>query len=148
MGQLTMKPYFHKVHYYETDMMGITHHSNYIRWMEEARVDFMDQLGFPYAEMEERGVVSPVKSVSCDYVKPCAFGDEVEIAVSPASFNGVVLAIRYDMRNKKTGELVCSARSEHVFLNREGHFVRMKREMPDFCAAVAALLPAEETENC
>ena len=140
-----MKPYIHKVQYYETDMMGLAHHSNYIRWMEEARVDFMDQLGFPYAEMEERGVVSPVKSVSCEYLKPCVFGEEVEITVTPASFNGVVLAIRYEMRGKKTGELVCSARSEHVFLTREGHFARIKRQMPDFCAAITALIPEADT---
>ena len=138
-----MKPYTHRVQYYETDMMGLAHHSNYIRWMEEARIDFMEQLGFPYAEMEARNVVSPVKAVACDYIKPCTFGDEVEITVLPASFNGVVLSIRYDMRNKRTGEQVCSARSEHVFLNREGHFVRMRREMPDFCAAIAALIPQE-----
>ncbi len=138
-----MKPYTHRVQYYETDMMGLAHHSNYIRWMEEARIDFMEQLGFPYAEMEARNVVSPVKAVACDYIKPSTFGDEVEITVMPASFDRVVLSIRYDMRNKKTGEQVCSARSEHVFLNREGHFVRMKREMPDFCAAIAALIPQE-----
>ena len=35
-----IKPYIHRVHYYETDRMGVTHHSNYIRMMEEARVDF------------------------------------------------------------------------------------------------------------
>ena len=33
-----MEPYLHKVQYYETDKMGIAHHSNYIRWMEEARL--------------------------------------------------------------------------------------------------------------
>ncbi|MBR3106018.1 MAG: acyl-CoA thioesterase [Clostridia bacterium] len=142
-----MKPYIHKVQYYETDMMGVAHHSNYVRWMEEARIDFMDQLGFPYAEMEEKGVVSPVMSVSCKYLKPCVFGDEVEIAVLPASFNGVVLAIRYEMRAKKTGEQVCSARSEHVFLNREGHFVRVKRAMPDFCEAISAMIPREEPQD-
>ena len=53
-----MNPYIHKVQYYETDMMGVAHHANYIRWMEEARIDFMDQLGFPYTEMEARGVLS------------------------------------------------------------------------------------------
>lgn len=139
-----LNPYTHKVQYYETDMMGVAHHSNYIRWMEEARIDFMDKLGFPYAEMEKNGVVSPVKSVSCEYLKPCVFGDDAVIAVTPVSFNGVVLAIRYDMRSKKTGEQVCSARSEHVFLNREGHFVRMKRQMPAFCAAIEALIPGED----
>ena len=43
-----MKAYQHKVQYYETDKMGITHHSNYIRWMEEARIDFLEQLGWNY----------------------------------------------------------------------------------------------------
>ena len=48
-GETVMKEYLHKVQYYETDMMGITHHSNYIRWMEEARIDFLSQIGWDYA---------------------------------------------------------------------------------------------------
>ncbi len=130
-----MKPMIHKVQYYETDMMGIAHHANYVHWMEEARIDFMDQLGFPYAEMEEKDVYSPVKAISCEYKHPCTFGDEISISVSAESFNGVVMAIVYEMK-KQDGETVCSARSEHVFLNKEGHFVRLKRIMPDFCAAI------------
>ena len=65
-----MKPYLRRVQYYETDMMGVAHHANYIHWMEEARIDFMDQLGFPYAEMERKGVLSPVKAFSCEYQWP------------------------------------------------------------------------------
>ena len=41
-----MEVYRHKVQYYETDKMGITHHSNYIRWMEEARIWFLSEIGF------------------------------------------------------------------------------------------------------
>ena len=44
-----------KVQYYETDMMGIVHHANYLHWMEEARIDFMDQMGFPYKRIEAEG---------------------------------------------------------------------------------------------
>ena len=116
-------------------MMGITHHANYLHWMEEARIDFMDQLGFPYRKMEDGGVLSPVRSVSCEYKQPSTFGDEIAITVSVESFNGVVMTILYEMRNQRE-ELVCTARSEHVFLNREGHFVRLKRDMPDFCRAI------------
>ena len=134
-----MKPYVRRVQYYETDMMGVTHHANYLHWMEEARIDFMDQLGFPYAQMEAAGVLSPVRSVSCNYRHSCTFGDEITIHVAVESFDGVVMVISYDMRSAE-GETVCEARSEHLFLNREGHFVRMKRVMPDFCEAVAALL--------
>ena len=139
----------HKVQYYETDMMGITHHSNYIRWMEEARIELMDQLGFPYREMEAGGIVVPVKSVKVDYLKPCTFGDEVEITVGIQDFNGVVITIGYEMRVKEN--TVCKAVSEHVFLDRAGKFIRMKRTMPEFCAAVERMMagssPAEQTAD-
>ena len=52
--------YQHFVQYYETDKMGITHHSNYIRFMEEARLDFFKKLGFDYLDFEKMGVISPV----------------------------------------------------------------------------------------
>ena len=131
----------HKVQYYETDMMGVTHHANYIRWMEEARIDFMDRIGFPYKRMEAEGVLSPVKSLQANYLKPCTFGDEVEIAVRVVDFNGVVITLAYDMR--VTGEPVFTGTSEHVFLDRGGRFVRMKRVMPVFCDAVAQLTEKE-----
>ena len=145
-----MKPFIRKVQYYETDMMGVTHHANYIHWMEEARIDCMDQLGFPYSRMEAEGVLSPVKSLACEYKKPCTFGDEIFISVSVESFNGVVMTIVYEMQNLQ-GDIVCSARSEHVFLNRDGRFVRMKKEMPEFCQAIDNQLKeqvkADETEH-
>ena len=52
-----MEIYRHKVQYYETDKMGITHHSNYIRWMEEARIDFLAQIGWNYERLEVMGIV-------------------------------------------------------------------------------------------
>ena len=143
-----MKPYLHTVRYYETDMMGIAHHANYLHWMEEARIDFMDQLGFPYAAMEASGVFSPVKAVACEYKASCTFGDRIAVSVSVESFNGVIMTIRYRMQ-KEQGRIVCEARSEHVFLNREGRFVRMKKEMPGFCNAVAGYMAdaGREEEN-
>ena len=50
-----MMAYEHKTQYYETDQMGIIHHSNYIRWFEEARVDFMDRCGFPMLRWRKMG---------------------------------------------------------------------------------------------
>ena len=123
-----------KVQYYETDMMGVVHHANYLHWMEEARIDFMDRMGFPYQRMEAEGVLSPVKSIQVNYLKSCTFGDEVDITVGVKEFNGVVITMMYNMR--VNGEPVFSGTSEHVFLDRTGKFVRMKRVMPEFCKAV------------
>ena len=130
-----MEPYKHLVQYYETDMMGVTHHANYIHWMEEARIAFMDQLGFPYARMEAEGIISPVVEISCRYRKPCTFGDVISVSVMVESFSGVKMTLVYDMRSSK-GETVCTARSEHTFTDRSGHILRLKRVMPEFCAAM------------
>lgn len=130
-----MRPYVRKVQYYETDKMGVTHHANYIHWMEEARIDFMEQLGFPYERMEAEGVYSPVRSLNCEYRRPCTFGDTVTVYVSAEEVRGAKLTIRYEMKNAE-GELLCTARSEHAFLDREGRIVRIKREKPAFCAAL------------
>lgn len=110
--------------------------------MEESRVDFMDQIGFPYTRMEAEGVLSPVTSISCEYKKPCTFGDEITITVTVKSFSNVRLVIGYEMR-KQTGEIVCLAQSEHTFLNRDGRIVSIKRSLPEFCSALEDVMKTD-----
>ena len=81
-GEHGMSEYLHKVQYYETDKMGVTHHSNYIRWMEEARVAFLDEIGWNYAQLESMGISSPVIGVQGDYKNTTTFNDEVRTTVS------------------------------------------------------------------
>ena len=122
--------YRHKVQYYETDRMGITHHSNYIRWMEEARADFLEKKGWPYERIEEEGIISPVISIDCRYKKPTTFADEVDIEVSVLEFNGVKLKIGYTMKTQE--EIVCEGESMHCFLSKEGKPVKLSKVLPDF----------------
>ena len=135
--------YRHTVQYYETDRMGITHHSNYIRWMEEARVDFLARQGWSYVRLEDEGIVSPVMSVECRYKAPSTFADEIEIDVTVEEFRGVVLKLRYEMRNRED-KLICEGRSEHVFLNSEGHFLRLNRDFPEFYRLLVDLAAREQ----
>ena len=141
-----MNSYFHKVQYYETDRMGITHHSNYVRWMEEARVDLLDQVGWGYARMEENGIVSPVTELNCQYRNSTTFGDEVEIVAKITEFKGVRLEVSYRMQ-KQDGSVVCEARSSHCFLDRNGHFIRMKREFPELYQLLTALAEQSGAEE-
>jgi acyl-CoA thioester hydrolase len=125
-----MKPYYHKVQFYETDRMGITHHSNYIRWMEEARLDYLDQLGYGYAALEELGLSSPVIEVEGKYKTPTTFGDVVRIDVSVEEFSGVRIRVKYVMTNEATGADICVGTTGHCFVNREGRPVALKRVCP------------------
>ena len=110
----TLKPYIHIVNYYECDRMGITHHSNYIRFMEEARIDWMDQLGYGFERMEAEGVVSPVMAISCQYKHPTTFKDKISIEVTVSEMTKLKLSFAYTM---KVGDTVaCIASSTHCFL--------------------------------
>ena len=126
-----MKTYIHKVNYYETDKMGISHHSNYIRWMEEARIDFLDQIGYGYAKLENDGIMSPVIGVECEYKKTTTFDDEIEIEVKMKELKGVRFTIEYIMKNAKTGELVAIGRTKHCFVNNAGKPIILKKEFPE-----------------
>ncbi len=133
---ITMKSYIHKVQYYETDKMGITHHSNYIKWMEEARIDFLEQIGFGYDRVEALGIISPVVSVECKYKAVTKFPEEVFIDVFVESFNGIRLTLGYDMKNAE-GKTVCVAKSEHCFMNEEGKIINIAKIQPQFYKAVS-----------
>lgn len=122
--------YTHTVQYYETDKMGVTHHSNYVRWMEEARVDFLEKKGWPFARLEQEGIISPVLSVECRYKKPSRFSDHVDIEVSVLEFNGVKLKLGYRMT--LGGELICEGETGHCFVNDKGIPLRLKKEFPEF----------------
>ena len=127
----TFLPYTHTVQYYETDKMGITHHSNYIRWMEEARIDFLAQMGWDYVNLESLGIVSPVTAVECKYMISTTFAEKIIITVSIEEFKGVRLKLAYTMKNTE-GQTVCQAHSEHCFLDASGKLILLKKEYPDF----------------
>ncbi len=138
------KPYEHRAMYYETDQMGIIHHSNYIRWMEEARMDLMDQMGYSYKQMEEAEIISPVISVQCEYKSMVHFNDTVVIETKIAEYNGIKMTVQYRMTDKETGELRTLAKSEHCFLNASGKPISLKRTYPELDTKFFEMVDEEE----
>ncbi len=88
--------YYRKAQYHETDQMGIIHHSNYVKWMEEARIGYMSRMGFSYKKVEELGVISPVVEISVAYRKQVFFDDEIRIRVGIKQYNGISLEFNYE----------------------------------------------------
>ena len=132
-----MRPYLHEIKYYECDRMGVTHHSNYVRFMEEARIDWMDQLGYGFERMEAEGVVSPVVAISCNYKHPTTFKDLLEIEVKVGEMSELKISFHYTMR--VGGRLACTASSTHCFLDG-GRPVVLKDRFPQLYAAIVESL--------
>ena len=131
MGNIyKLKPYERNVYYYETDRMGIVHHSNYIRWFEEARDDFMLQIGCSCAELEEEGIMIPVLSVSSTYKKAFTYGDTFSVTIIPKAFNGIKLLMEYEVRNKENGEIYNVGQSSHCFVDTNMRPILLKKQNP------------------
>ncbi len=129
-----MKPYLHEAKYYETDQMSIIHHSNYIRWFEEARMDFMEQMGFSYAKMEEHLILSPVLGVSCQYHQAVRFHEKVLIYCHLIYFNGIKMKISYEIYGQESGILHATGESSHCFTTKELKPLSLKKSLPDVYA--------------
>ena len=114
-----MEKYKHIVQYYETDKMGVAHHSNFIRWMEEARVYLMAEYGFGYDRVEQEGVIIPVIGVECKYISMAHFRDEVLIDTKVKNYNGIKMDIEYTM-TKQNG-----------FLNKNEKIINVKKILPE-----------------
>ncbi len=136
-------PYSHKVQYYETDTMKIVHHSNYIRWMEEARVDMLEQMHLGYDVMEQSGVLSPVLFVNCRYKSMTRFPDTVTIFVRLTRYTGVKFSISYRICDARTGTLRAEGESEHCFIDQSGKPISLKRKFPQWDALFSQALQAE-----
>ena len=142
-----MHTYIHKVRYYETDRMGITHHSNYIRWMEEARLDFLEKIGWGLEKIEETGVVSPVVSITSNFKQTTTFPDEVEISVRVEDVKGARLKLGYVMKNAD-GKTVFTASSEHCFTDSRGKVLRLDRQFPELFEALCAAREQQDADSC
>lgn len=94
------------VRYYETDQMGIVHHSNYVRYFECGRVDMLKKLGLPVEKIEEAGVMLPVVSVECKYKTPARLGDTLKIVTWIDEIPRARLTIRNQIFNPD-GMLCC-----------------------------------------
>jgi acyl-CoA thioester hydrolase len=128
---MDIKPFVRKANYYETDRMGIIHHSNYIRWFEEARVDFMEQMGYGYQRAVSEGIDFAVIGMHCHYKSMVRFGDTVEIHMSVSHITAARMTIQYRVIDHITKELRATGESEHCYFNNHKQRpVSLKKELP------------------
>lgn len=134
-----MEDYLHVVQYYETDKMGFVHHSNYVRWMEEARINFLNNLGYEYVELEKENILSIIVSISCRYKHFTTFGDIVSIKVEVEEIQNFRFKLKYTMKNQD-GTLVFEGFSEQVFTNSNNKLLIIKKEFPMFYETLSNLI--------
>jgi len=108
----------YKIRYAETDQMGVVHHANYLLYLEQARIDWLEKKGISYAELEQSGIMLPVYNINIDYKRPITFGDTVKVNVERGEMHGVRIPFDYKLYNS-SNELVVEAQVTLIFLSSE-----------------------------
>ena len=108
------KPF--RVKYSDTDQMGFMHHSNYLRFFENARISWLRELGVSYKKIEEDGILMPVVSSSLKHIKPSFFDDQLVIQIQLSETPKASLYFNYIVYNQNK-ELICEGTTRLAFLN-------------------------------
>lgn len=107
-----------RVRYKETDQMGVMHHSNYVNYYEVARTELMRERGISYKEMEERGVMLPVREVKMNFIAPAYYDDLLTVRIRLAEKPGVKLQFEHEIYNE-AGELIHTGGVMLVFVHAD-----------------------------
>lgn len=140
-----MWEYRRKVRYYETDRMGVVHHSNYLRLLEDARMDWIGDHVMDYGDMEKLGIIIPAVSANENFIRFLRFNDEFSVQMKLISFTGVRMEFEYEIYNVETGKLCFSGSSIHCF-SRDGDYkpISVKRSHPEIYKAFMDNLSKDE----
>lgn len=121
------KYYERRINYYETDKMGIVHHSNYARYLEEARIELMAYYGLPYPELEERGYMIPVLELHSRFLESVKYGDTIKIVVNIDKVTAAKFTFSYEIYDADMKSLKHTAESAHCLLDSDYKPVAIKR---------------------
>ena len=110
------------VRYAETDMMGVVYHGSYLPWLEIGRTQLLKDHGVPYRVLEADGFFLPVVEVSLRYLRPAKYDDEVVVTTFLREKPSLRIRMEYELHRGE--ELIATATSLHVFIDRSGKPVR------------------------
>ncbi len=126
-----LKPYYRKINYYETDQMHVVHHSNYARFLEEARLYMMNEAGINYEKLENLGIIIPVLELHDYYIEALHYDDEIEIDTYIKKVTAVRFTVEYKIYRMPEKKLVHKASTAHAFLDNEFKPMNLKKNFPE-----------------
>ena len=133
-----------RVRFVETDMMGVVHHANYLRWFEMGRVAYLRACGITLGELMDAGVIFPITEVKAQYKNSCTFDDDFEVQVRMTWFNKAKMEFDYKILRLRDGSVAVEGHTRNVFTDKEGRIIRLEPQWFDKIQKVYAAEKAAE----
>jgi acyl-CoA thioester hydrolase len=131
-----------RVRFVETDMMGVVHHANYLRWFEMGRVEYMRQAGVYLLDLMAAGILFPITDVACQYRASARFDDQVAIETTMVELSKAKMVFSYRVLNAADGRLLASGSTKNAFTDQAGKVIRLPAEYFDKLHSLYSTEPA------
>lgn len=120
-----------RVRYAEVDRLGAVNSSRYFEWFELGRSDLLREAGLPYATLEERGIMLPVREAHCRYLKRIGYDEQVRLETTAEAGSPARLVCTYMLyRTGASGEeLAAEGFTEHAVVGRSGRPTRLPEDV-------------------
>jgi acyl-CoA thioester hydrolase len=113
------------VRYAETDQAGMAHHSSFLPWFEEGRVEYLRRLGMPYQQLEAEGIHFPVREAFCRYWVPARFDDVLMVETILDEVGGASVRFGYRITRQTDGMLIAEGHTLHACVDDSGKVKRL-----------------------
>ncbi len=131
-----------RVRFFHTDAMKVTHHANYLRWFESARVEFFRSAGVALADLMADGIVFPILHVEIDYIHASHYDDLLEIRTRLIKLTRAQVVFAYEIVRPKDQTLIVRGKTQGTFTSTEtGKIIRMPQH---YFEKLNAMLEPEE----
>jgi len=118
-----------RVRYAETDQAGMAHHSAYLPWFEEGRVELLRSVGKPYQVLEAEGTHFPVREASCRYWALALFDDLLRVITTIEKVGGASVRFGYRIVRKADDTLIAEGHTHHACVDDAGKVRRLPRDL-------------------
>lgn len=130
------------VRYAETDRMGIAHHSHYAVWLEQARTDYIKELGMTYSQMEEMGILVPLVELQCRFRQPVQYEDLLEVEAVLTAVSRAKLEFGYLLRRKGDPAILSTGRTVHGIVGRDLRPLNLQKAFPQIYSMLTQAVEA------
>lgn len=105
------------VQFYDLDPLNVVWHGNYIKYLETARCELLDKLGYDYEDMKRDNVAYPVATMDLKFIKPCVFNQKLKIITSVEEIEPSLI-MKYTIYDAETGDKLFKARSMQICIDK------------------------------
>lgn len=114
-----------KVRFVETDLMGVVHHSNYLRWFEMARVEYLREADILLLDLIQDGIVFPITKVECKYISSAYFDDWLLIEAVMIECHKAKMEFAYRISREADHVVLAEGYTQNLFTTPEGKVTRL-----------------------